>query len=89
MDSETSGILGNRVGSLFAGRSSFHPGEPRDGLAHMSNGVYARVGSYRYDDMFSDHFDFYICLGVLFSKYPYIEESFSSFSVLDFSLLWN
>lgn len=41
MDAETSGMLGNRVGSLFAGRSSFHPGEPRDSLAHMSNGLCA------------------------------------------------
>lgn len=38
MDPETSGMLVNRVGSLFAGRSSFHPGEPRDSLVHMSNG---------------------------------------------------
>ncbi|XP_017335165.1 leucine-rich repeats and immunoglobulin-like domains protein 2 isoform X1 [Ictalurus punctatus] len=41
MDPETSGMLGNRVGSLFAGRSSFHPGEPRDSLVHMSNGLCA------------------------------------------------
>ncbi|GAA6073038.1 leucine-rich repeats and immunoglobulin-like domains protein 2 isoform X3, partial [Tachysurus ichikawai] len=38
MDPETSGMLSNRVGSLFAGRSSFHPGEPRENLAHVSNG---------------------------------------------------
>lgn len=43
MDPETSGMLGSRVGSLFAGRSSFHPGEPRDNLPHMSNGLCACV----------------------------------------------
>ncbi|KAK1796464.1 hypothetical protein P4O66_009511, partial [Electrophorus voltai] len=37
MDSEASGMLGNRVGSLFAGHSSFHPGEPREGLAPVPN----------------------------------------------------
>ncbi|XP_017553323.1 leucine-rich repeats and immunoglobulin-like domains protein 2 [Pygocentrus nattereri] len=38
MDPEASGMLGNRVGSLFAGRSSFHPGEPREGLTPVPNG---------------------------------------------------
>ncbi|XP_066521237.1 leucine-rich repeats and immunoglobulin-like domains protein 2 [Hoplias malabaricus] len=38
MDPEASGMLGNRVGSLFAGRSSFHPGEPREGLTSVANG---------------------------------------------------
>ncbi|MBN3297422.1 LRIG2 protein, partial [Amia calva] len=33
----TSGIQ-NRVGSLFTGRSSFHPGEPREGLAGAPTG---------------------------------------------------
>ncbi|TVK90467.1 Leucine-rich repeats and immunoglobulin-like domains protein 2 [Bagarius yarrelli] len=41
MDPETSGMLGNRVGSLFAGRSSFQPSETRDSLTHMSNGLCA------------------------------------------------
>lgn len=41
MDPETSGMLSNRVGSLFAGRSSFHPGEPRENLAHVSNGLWS------------------------------------------------
>ncbi|XP_060724099.1 leucine-rich repeats and immunoglobulin-like domains protein 2 isoform X1 [Tachysurus vachellii] len=41
IDPETSGMLGNRVGSLFAGRSSFHPGETRENLAHVSNGLWS------------------------------------------------
>ncbi|XP_062852684.1 leucine-rich repeats and immunoglobulin-like domains protein 2 [Trichomycterus rosablanca] len=38
MDPETNGMLGNRVGSLFAGRSGFLQSETRDGLPHMPNG---------------------------------------------------
>lgn len=33
VDTEPSGVLHCRVTSLFTGRSSFHPGEPREGLA--------------------------------------------------------
>ncbi|KAG7478462.1 hypothetical protein MATL_G00080880 [Megalops atlanticus] len=32
-DAEGTGVLHTRMGSLFAGRSSFHPGDPREGLA--------------------------------------------------------
>lgn len=38
MDPEASGMLGSRVGSFFAGRSSFHRSEPREGQANVPNG---------------------------------------------------
>ncbi|XP_033938621.1 leucine-rich repeats and immunoglobulin-like domains protein 2 isoform X1 [Pseudochaenichthys georgianus] len=40
VETEGSGMLHCRVGSLFTGRSSFHPGEPREGLAgHPAGGT--------------------------------------------------
>ncbi|XP_010788978.1 leucine-rich repeats and immunoglobulin-like domains protein 2 [Notothenia coriiceps] len=40
VETEGSGMLHCRVGSLFTGRSSFHPGEPREGLAgHPAGGA--------------------------------------------------
>uniref|UniRef100_A0A672G7F6 Ig-like domain-containing protein n=1 Tax=Salarias fasciatus TaxID=181472 RepID=A0A672G7F6_SALFA len=38
VETEGNGMLHCRVGSLFTGRSSFHPGEPREGLAGVSAG---------------------------------------------------
>ncbi|KAI7807735.1 leucine-rich repeats and immunoglobulin-like domains protein 2 [Triplophysa rosa] len=38
VDPEANGMLGNRMGSFFAGRSSFHRSEPREGLANVPNG---------------------------------------------------
>ncbi|XP_030632537.1 leucine-rich repeats and immunoglobulin-like domains protein 2 [Chanos chanos] len=39
LDAETSGMLGNHLGSLFTGHSSFHPGETREGLASVPAGT--------------------------------------------------
>ncbi|KAA8593232.1 hypothetical protein FQN60_009348 [Etheostoma spectabile] len=38
VETEGNGMLHCRVGSLFTGRSSFHPGEPREGLVGLSAG---------------------------------------------------
>lgn len=38
VETEGNGMLHCRVGSLFTGRSSFHPGEPREGLAGLPTG---------------------------------------------------
>ncbi|KAJ8391161.1 hypothetical protein AAFF_G00095900 [Aldrovandia affinis] len=38
-DSEGNGVLQARVGSLFTGRSSFHPGDTREGLVGAPTGV--------------------------------------------------
>uniref|UniRef100_A0A3Q2TFT3 Leucine rich repeats and immunoglobulin like domains 2 n=1 Tax=Fundulus heteroclitus TaxID=8078 RepID=A0A3Q2TFT3_FUNHE len=38
VETEGNGMLHCKMGSLFTGRSSFHPGEPRDGLAGVSSG---------------------------------------------------
>ncbi|XP_069547267.1 leucine-rich repeats and immunoglobulin-like domains protein 2 isoform X2 [Brachyistius frenatus] len=38
VETEGNGVLHCRVGSLFTGRSSFHPGEPREGLAGVPTG---------------------------------------------------
>ncbi|CAB1450189.1 unnamed protein product [Pleuronectes platessa] len=38
VEPEGSGVLHCRVGSLFTGRSSFHPGDPREGLAGVPTG---------------------------------------------------
>ncbi|GLD62978.1 leucine-rich repeats and immunoglobulin-like domains protein 2 isoform X1 [Lates japonicus] len=38
VETEGNGMLHCRVGSLFTGRSSFHPGEPREGLAGVPTG---------------------------------------------------
>ncbi|CAB1353615.1 unnamed protein product [Coregonus sp. 'balchen'] len=38
VDTEANGMLHCRVGSLFTGQSSFHPGQPREGLAGVSTG---------------------------------------------------
>ncbi|XP_010865319.1 leucine-rich repeats and immunoglobulin-like domains protein 2 isoform X1 [Esox lucius] len=38
VDSEANGMLHYRMGSLFTGRSSFHPGEAREGLAGLPIG---------------------------------------------------
>ncbi|XP_029550213.1 leucine-rich repeats and immunoglobulin-like domains protein 2 isoform X1 [Salmo trutta] len=38
VDTEANGMPHCRVGSLFTGRSSFHPGEPREGLAGVPTG---------------------------------------------------
>ncbi|KAK6321512.1 hypothetical protein J4Q44_G00084880 [Coregonus suidteri] len=38
VDTEANGMLHCHVGSLFTGRSSFHPGEPREGLAGVPTG---------------------------------------------------
>lgn len=39
VETEGNGMLHCRVGSLFPGRSSFHPGEPREGLAGLPSGM--------------------------------------------------
>ncbi|XP_059426550.1 leucine-rich repeats and immunoglobulin-like domains protein 2 [Carassius carassius] len=38
VDPDANGMLGSRVGSFFAGRSSFHWSEPREGQANIPNG---------------------------------------------------
>ncbi|MEQ2267137.1 hypothetical protein XENORESO_002165 [Xenotaenia resolanae] len=38
VETEGNGMLHCKMGSLFAGRSSFHPGESREGLAGVSSG---------------------------------------------------
>lgn len=38
VETEGNGMLQCRVGSLFTGRNSFHPGEPREGLAGLPTG---------------------------------------------------
>lgn len=38
METEGNGMLHCRMGSLFTGRSSFHPGELHDGLAGLPAG---------------------------------------------------
>lgn len=38
VETEGNSMLHCRVGSLFTGRSSFHPGEPREGLAGVPPG---------------------------------------------------
>lgn len=38
VDPEANGMLGSHVGSFFAGRSSFHRSEPREGQANVPNG---------------------------------------------------
>lgn len=38
VETEGNSMLHCRVGSLFTGRSSFHPGEPREGLAGVAPG---------------------------------------------------
>ncbi|XP_060926094.1 leucine-rich repeats and immunoglobulin-like domains protein 2 [Limanda limanda] len=38
VETEGNGVLHCRVGSLFTGRSSFHPGDPREGLAGVPTG---------------------------------------------------
>ncbi|XP_051568396.1 leucine-rich repeats and immunoglobulin-like domains protein 2 [Myxocyprinus asiaticus] len=38
VDPESNGMMGSHVGSLFAGLSSFHRSEPREGQANVPNG---------------------------------------------------
>lgn len=38
VDPDANGMLGSHVGSFFAGRSSFHRSEPREGQANVPNG---------------------------------------------------
>lgn len=38
VETEGNSMLHCRVGSLFTGRSSFHPGEPHEGLAGVPPG---------------------------------------------------
>lgn len=38
VETEGNGMLQCRVGSLFTGRNSFHPGEPREGIAGLPTG---------------------------------------------------
>ncbi|KAG7494683.1 leucine-rich repeats and immunoglobulin-like domains protein 2 [Solea senegalensis] len=38
VETEGNGLLHCRVGSLFTGRSSFHPGEPREGVSAVPTG---------------------------------------------------
>ncbi|XP_015198250.2 leucine-rich repeats and immunoglobulin-like domains protein 2 isoform X1 [Lepisosteus oculatus] len=38
VETDINALLQNRVGSLFTGRSTFHPGEPREGLAGAPTG---------------------------------------------------
>lgn len=41
VETEGNGVLHCRVGSLFSGRSSFHPGEAHEGLAGIPAGEYS------------------------------------------------
>uniref|UniRef100_A0A8D0AIN3 Leucine rich repeats and immunoglobulin like domains 2 n=1 Tax=Sander lucioperca TaxID=283035 RepID=A0A8D0AIN3_SANLU len=59
VETEGNGVLHCRVGSLFTGRSSFHPGEPREGLVGLSTGwCHLHTSSYVLFYLFSEDWIF-------------------------------
>ncbi|XP_055772919.1 leucine-rich repeats and immunoglobulin-like domains protein 2 isoform X1 [Salvelinus fontinalis] len=66
VDTEANGMLHCRVGSLFTGQSSFHPGQPCEGLAGVSTGGAGPlvICSDCYDNanMYSRTREYYACL---------------------------